>query len=66
MTALSSYDSSEINEIDEDKVICNGLNCQEDATEQLELPFGENGSTLFFLCKKCKEMIENMRSSQIG
>lgn len=64
MTTLSSFDSSEINEFDEDKVICNGFGCQEVATEQLELPFGDYGSTIFFLCKNCKEKIENLRSSR--
>jgi len=64
MTAPSSFDSSEINEFDEDKVICNGFDCQELATEQLELQCGEYGSTIFFLCKNCNEKIENLGGIQ--
>ena len=60
MTRAPSIGSYEMNEIDENKVICNGFDCQEEATQQLDLPFGEYGSTLFFFCKKCKEKIENM------
>jgi hypothetical protein len=46
-------------EIEEDynKFICEGLYCHEKATEQLDLPFGEYGSTLFFLCENCAEKI---------
>ena len=61
MTRAPSITPDEHREEDYNKFICNGLNCQERATEQLDLPFGEYGSTLFFLCKKCKEKIENMR-----
>lgn len=41
-----------------DNKVCEGLGCYEKATEQLELPFGDYGSTLFFLCKNCKEKIQ--------
>jgi hypothetical protein len=60
MTTEPFIDPSEIDEFDEDKVICNGFGCQEIATEQLELPFGDYGGTIFFFCKKCKEKIENL------
>ena len=42
---------------------CEGFGCQEIATEQLDLPFGEYGSTLFFLCKNCVEKIQRMKST---
>ncbi len=58
MTRASSFTPTEENDVDDNK--CNGFDCQEEATEQLDLPFGEYGSTIFFLCKKCKEKIENL------
>lgn len=42
---------------------CEGFGCADKATEQLDLPCGEYGSTLFFLCKKCSEKIQGFRST---
>jgi hypothetical protein len=42
---------------------CEGFGCQEMATEQLDLPCGEYGSLLVFLCKGCLEKIQNMERS---
>lgn len=60
MTPSPSINSYEMNEFDEDKVICNGFDCQEVATGHLELPFGECGSTIFFFCENCKQKIEKL------
>ena len=47
----------------DNKFTCIILGCQAEATEQLDLPFGKYGSTLFFLCKKCSEKIQGFRST---
>ncbi|MDN5846273.1 MAG: hypothetical protein L0H53_08380 [Candidatus Nitrosocosmicus sp.] len=47
----------------DNKFICIILGCQADATEQLDLPFGKYGSTLFFQCKNCLDKIQRMRST---
>jgi hypothetical protein len=47
----------------DNKFICIILGCPAEATERLDLPFGEYGSTLFFLCKNCLEKIQRIRSA---
>lgn len=61
MSSVSPITPDEHNGEDDNKV-CERLGCQEKAIEGLDLPFGEFGSTLFYLCKECKRMIENMES----
>lgn len=60
MKSASHVSPKEFIEEDENKD-CEGFGCQEKATEQLELAYGKYGSTLFFVCKNCKEKIQNMR-----
>jgi len=63
MTKIPNISPDEHSKEEDNKSICNELNCQDDATELLDLPFEEGGSTLFFLLIECKKMIENMENS---
>lgn len=43
--------------VEDGNKFCEVFACQNKATIQLDLPFGEHGSTLFFLCEKCVEIL---------
>lgn len=48
------------------KDMCVTSYAQERLERHFDSPIEEYGSILFFLCKECKEMIDDMESNQIG
>jgi hypothetical protein len=57
MTSASHLSPDEHFEEDYNKV-CEGLGCQNKAMKKLDLPFGEHGSTFFYLCETCADKIQ--------